>query len=140
LSCPDSGSGPASRISVSSISQSIFDFLRHFKIFPAVASRHRSHAIVSVYHTRVPKKTKLFQISKVSLVLPFILVSPKKKTSRAHTPPGRPSSSPGGYIGHNKWSCGSESCMYVWERMHVQGWRISGRARRRRKFTDSYCI
>jgi hypothetical protein len=28
--------------------------------------------------------------------------------------------------------------MYVWERLHVHGRRISGRARRRRKFTDSY--
>jgi hypothetical protein len=28
--------------------------------------------------------------------------------------------------------------MYVWGRLHVHGRRISGRARRRRKFTDSY--
>jgi hypothetical protein len=28
--------------------------------------------------------------------------------------------------------------MYVWERLHVHGQRISGRTRRRRKFTDSY--
>ena len=28
--------------------------------------------------------------------------------------------------------------MYVWERLHVQGRRIPGRARRRQKFTDSY--
>jgi hypothetical protein len=28
--------------------------------------------------------------------------------------------------------------MYVWERLHVRGRRISGRARRRRKFTDSH--
>jgi hypothetical protein len=41
-------------------------------------------------------------------------------------------------IGHNKWICGSECCMYVWERLHVHGRRISSRARRRRKFTVSY--
>jgi hypothetical protein len=40
--------------------------------------------------------------------------------------------------GHNKWICGFEYCMYVWERLHVHGRRISGRARRRRKFTDSH--
>ena len=28
--------------------------------------------------------------------------------------------------------------MYVWGRLHVQGRRISGRARRRRKFTDFF--
>ena len=31
---------------------------------------------------------------------------------------------------HNKWICGSELCMYVWERLHVQGRRIPGRVRR----------
>ena len=41
-------------------------------------------------------------------------------------------------LGHNKWICGSECCMCVWERLHVHGRRIFGRARRRRKFTDSY--
>jgi hypothetical protein len=40
--------------------------------------------------------------------------------------------------GHNKWICGSEYGMYVWERLHVHGRRISGRARRRRKLTDSH--
>jgi hypothetical protein len=39
---------------------------------------------------------------------------------------------------HNKWICGFEYCMYVWERLHFHGRRISGHARRRRKFTDSY--
>ena len=43
-----------------------------------------------------------------------------------------------GALGHNKWICGSESCMYVWKRLHVHGRRIPGRARRMRKFTDSY--
>ena len=43
-------------------------------------------------------------------------------------------------LGHNKWICGSECCMYdiVWERLHVQGRRILGCARRTRNFTDSY--
>ena len=40
--------------------------------------------------------------------------------------------------GHNKWICGSGYCMYVWEQLHVQGRRISSRARRRQKITDSY--
>ena len=40
--------------------------------------------------------------------------------------------------GHNKWICGSEHGMYVWERLHVQGRRISVCARRRQKITDSY--
>jgi hypothetical protein len=40
--------------------------------------------------------------------------------------------------GYNNWICESECCMYVWKRLHVHGRRISGRARRRRKFTDSY--
>jgi hypothetical protein len=30
--------------------------------------------------------------------------------------------------------------MYVWERLHVQGRRIPGRARRKRKFTDWYFL
>ena len=43
-----------------------------------------------------------------------------------------------GSLGHNKWICGSEHGMYVWERLHVQGRRISVRARRRQKITDSH--
>jgi hypothetical protein len=41
-------------------------------------------------------------------------------------------------MGNNKSYCEFESCMYVWGLLHVQGRRISSRARRRQKFTDSY--
>ena len=37
--------------------------------------------------------------------------------------------------GHNKWICGFVWCMYAWERLHVQGRRISGSARHRQNIT-----
>ena len=62
MSCPDSGSGLASQDKCFVHKLVNFNFLLHFKIFPGQVSRRRWHAIASVYHMRVPKKTEVFQI------------------------------------------------------------------------------